>query len=135
MNTLINVSRKHGFDGCIMINPAPYISSTPSFLPEKGDEKLVDNEKIISELFGKYNGSTILCGWGNYYFSENEWFKKSLNKIISIAKLHNMKFVCIRKTKKGAPTHLSYLNRDHEIFDFGRGEYELVEYDVSKYND
>lgn len=128
MNSLINVSRKLGYDGCIMVNPAPYRSSNPKDLPMETDENVENNLRIIENLFSDYSGSTILCGWGNYLNDGVKWFADSLYRIIEMAREKDMKLVYIRKTSIGNPSHLSYLNRDHINFDYGNGTYELLSY-------
>ncbi len=132
MNAFINVSRLKGFDGCIMINPAPYRSTRPKELPKYPDERIETNHKIIETLFKKHEKSTVLCAWGNYKGQHYDvWFKESLQHIISLAMKYKMNFVCIRQNKgTGEPTSLSYLNRDHVIFKNGNGDYSLNTYKI-----
>ena len=128
MNSLINVSKTKGFDSCIMINPAPYRSNKPSMLPEKPDENLKKNLEVIERLFSENQGQTVLCGWGDYYLNGYKWFKESVDSIIECACRNQMKLVYIRKNRSGQPCHFSYLNYDHEVFNYGLGSYELKEY-------
>ncbi len=128
MNALVNISRKKGFDGCIMINPAPYRTPKPAELPATPDKCLKENIKIIRDLFSKHPSSTVLCAWGDFRKNGPKWFRKSLEVIMELAAQYGMKLVYIRKTRQGEPTYLSYLNRDHALFDNGKGNYELSAY-------
>ena len=130
MNAFINISRSKGFDGCVMINPAPYRSEKPKKLPEKPDEKMDTNHRIIEDLFKNYSMSTVLCAWGNYA-EYPEWFGKSLYTILELAKKYKMDFVCIRQNKgTGEPTSLSYLDQHcHDTFNNGNGNYNLNTYE------
>ena len=132
MNSLINIAKKKGFDGCIMLNPAPYRSPHPEDIPNKSDESVEENIRIIKELFESRMGNTVLCGWGEKIFSAPQWYKESLKRIIDLAKENNIEFVCLDENNSGAPTSISYLNRDHVYFKNGKGEYNLKEYDINK---
>ena len=129
MNVFINVMSKWEYDGCIMINPAPYRSAQPKDIPYECDNNVKLNLNIIERLFTEYKGSDILCGWGDYIIGAPEWYKESLRKIVELANQNNIRFLCIKKNRSGQPTSLSYLLRD-KGFDRGKGEYKLQGYDV-----
>ena len=132
MNSLINIANKKGFDGCVMLNPSPHRSPYPKDIPNDSDAKVEKNICIINKLFESKMGDTVLCGWGEKIFSAPQWYKNSLKRIIDLAKNNNIKFVCIEENDSGAPTSISYLNRDHVNFKNGKGKYNLKEYDIDK---
>ena len=130
MNSLLNIAKSKVFDGCIMINPAPFRSNTPQKLPKEPNIEIIEqNIEEIEKLFEKFPNNTMVCAWGNYYLTGPAWFKESLKDIVDRAKKHNIRLVCVSKNKSGQPAHISYLNRDHKFFDFGNGEYELIDYE------
>ena len=133
MDILINISQTKGYDGCIMINPAPYCSEKPQKLPNKADDKIEKNFKTIETLFKKYKNNTVLCSWGDYIKKDYcpEWYKNSLDSIIELAKQYGMKFVYIRLNKdSGEPTHISRLNQHINGFKSGKGTYSLIDFEL-----
>ena len=112
-----------------MINPAPYRAPHPIDMPQECDERLSYNLEIIETYFKEYKGATILCGWGEYIYSAPEWYKESLNRIVSLMSKYNLKPVSIKTNKSGQPRHLSSLNREKE-FARGNGTYSLNTYTI-----
>lgn len=116
------VAEAEGFDGWIMVNLYPKRATDPSELPDKADQKLIDNNlKVLAAIEKNYTISKVWAAWGNiidsqFYLGEglydiheaiesDQWFYKG------------------SLTKAGNPRHPLYLKLDEPFSWFPVADY------------
>ena len=117
-------ARDNNYDGYIMINLYPQISTNP-----KGIHKRINNsyhrENIehLEEIFRKYPGADIWGAWG-VLIESRKFFKRSLKDIYKLSKKYDLNWVHFNKlTKAGHPRHPLYLRADSKKYSFDINSY------------
>lgn len=114
-----NFSKDNGYDGYIMINIYPQISTDPNNIHSDLDElNHKENIRNLKELLKNYPKSDIWAAWGTL-IERRPYFHKSLKEIYNISKYHNLNWIHFNDlTKAGHPRHPLYLKSDSKISKF-----------------
>lgn len=112
-------SKDNGYDGYIMINVYPQISTNPKEIDLDIDESIhKENIRSLEEIFMKYPKSDIWAAWGTL-IETRPFFNKSLREIYTLSKKHNLNWIHFNElTKAGHPRHPLYLKSDSKISKF-----------------
>lgn len=103
MNSVIKFCEFNGYDGYIMVNAYPFISTNPSEI--KFDEKIIpQNLKHIKDKIKELEISDILLAYGD--MNMPNFMLKALFEILNIVEDKNI-FV-IKTLKSGIPAHPLY---------------------------
>lgn len=133
MNWLVTMSRREGYDSCIMMNPYPYRCSKPSELPSEFEQELLNsNFEWFDRILEEKKNSDVLVMWGNY-IGRNEDFKNAVIVILEKMLKHNKKVFHINDlSKAGNPYHYGYLRRNKK---FNDNDYRKKDLDIQGYID
>lgn len=112
-------SKDNGYDGYIMINIYPQISTDPKNIHLEQDKFIFkENLRKLEEIFINNPKTDIWAAWGTL-IETREYFYKALREIYNISKPHKLNWVHFNElTKAGHPRHPLYLRADSEIFKF-----------------
>lgn len=121
-NTVTRVdrfARDNGYDGYIMVNVYPQISTDPNGINlDLNLEKHRENMERLKDIFKKYPNADIWAAWG-VLIEKRPYFYKALEDIYQASKDYNLNWVRFNElTKAGHPRHPLYLRADSEIFEF-----------------
>lgn len=119
-----SISQHDGFDGWIMVNLYPVISTDPNQLPEKVDSVIVQNNLAVIRAVAKsYNIDRIWAAWGNL-IDKRTYLRDSLFDISK--ELHSIDVEwCYRGslTKSGNPRHPLYMKLEESFNCFDVADY------------
>lgn len=112
-------SKDNGYDGYVMINIYPQISTDPKYMHLAIDQiNHAENIKNLSQLFQAYPNANIWAAWGNL-IEKRPYLYKALREIYEIAKYNNMNWIHFNElTQIGHPRHPLYLKADSKIYKF-----------------
>lgn len=112
-------AKDNGYDGYIMINIYPQISTDPKNIHLDLDETIhKHNLKKLKRIFKAYPNSDMWAAWG-VLIETRQYFYQSLKEMYSISKQYDLNWIHFNQlTKKGHPRHPLYLRADSEIFEF-----------------
>ena len=122
------ISRHDGFDGWIMVNLYPLVSTKPDLLPMDVDNNIVEsNLNILKAVVKAYSIDRIWAAWGNLidkrtYLGEGLYDIQEVLCCIDAEWYHRGPL-----TKSGNPRHPLYMALDEELISFSVDDY------VSKY--
>lgn len=126
-NTVRRVDRfakDNGYDGYIMINIYPQISTDPKNIHTKSDRIYYEkNLEILKDIFEAYPNADMWAAWGTL-IETRDYFYQGLKDIYDLMKDYNLNWIHFNKlTKAGHPRHPLYLKADSEIFVFSIEDY------------
>lgn len=126
-NTVRRVDRfvkDNGYDGYIMINIYPQISTDPKNIHHDMDENYHSkNLEILRVIFETYPNADMWAAWGTL-IGTRSYFYDALNEIYEISSDYDVNWVHFNKlTKDGHPRHPLYLRADSDIFEFDIDNY------------
>ncbi|MDA3056328.1 MULTISPECIES: DUF1643 domain-containing protein [unclassified Campylobacter] len=127
MNSVIKFCEFNGYDGYIMVNAYPFISTNPSEI--KFDEKIIpQNLKHIKDKIKELEISDILLAYGD--MNMPNFMLKALFEILNIVEDKNI-FV-IKTLKSGIPAHPLYkkVNKLQKFTDI-KGEMDRLKRELS----
>lgn len=127
MNSVIKFCEFNGYDGYIMVNAYPFISTNPSEI--KFDEKIIpQNLKHIKDKIKELEISDILLAYGD--MNMPNFILKALFEILNIVEDKNI-FV-IKTLKSGIPAHPLYkkVNKLQKFTDI-KGEMDRLKRELS----
>ncbi|MDY0234744.1 MAG: DUF1643 domain-containing protein [Gudongella sp.] len=112
-------SKDNGYDGYIMINVYPQISTNPKEIHSDIDESIhKENIRCLDELFMHYPRSDIWAAWGTL-IETRPYFCNALREIVTLSKKHNLNWIHFNElTKARHPRHPLYLKSDSKISKF-----------------
>lgn len=111
---VIALSKHWKYDGWLMVNVYPHITTKPKHLPKKVDEKLVTrNKKEIDRVIRTLQNYDICAAWGNLIRTR----KYLLNCVDDLLTQLDTKswFSMGSLTKKGHPRHPLYLGKENRM--------------------
>lgn len=116
MERVEKFSKDNGYDGYIMINVCPQISTNPKNIDIVLDENSQkENIESIKKVFNKYQNSDIWAAWGTL-IEKRPYFYNELREIYSVSKNYNLNWIHFNElTKAGHPRHPLYLKSDSKI--------------------
>lgn len=112
-------SKDNGYDGYIMINVYPQISTNPKEIHLHVDASIhKENIKCLDKLFMKYPKSDVWAAWGTL-IETRPYFYNSLREIYNLSKKHDLNWIHFNElTKAGHPRHPLYLKSDSKVSKF-----------------
>ena len=122
-----NIVQHEGYDGWIMVNLYPLISTKPDDLPEESDEKLVKNNLDVLEAVVKsYYIDRIWAAWGDiiekrFYLGDGLYNIQELLCCIDAEWYYRGS-----RTKKGNPRHPLYMRLDEPMNWFAVADYAAL---------
>ncbi len=104
-----------GYDGWIMVNLYPMISSDPKDLPEEPDKRLIErNLRILQAVVEAYPVRSIWAAWGDVIDSRL-YLGEILFDIQDKLKTDAQWFYRGKMTRRGKPRHPLYMKLDVEL--------------------
>lgn len=123
------ISEFNGFDGWVMFNLYPQISTDPDGLDiDNNDAVLMFNVALVKQKIIELNISTIWIAWGDL-IDTRAYLPVSLIRIYSELKDMNLTWKTIGPvTKKGHPRHPLYKRTESELYSVDMADYVLRKY-------
>lgn len=112
-------ARDNGYDGYVMINIYPQISTDPANIHKRINNSYHrENLDKIEKVFKNYREIDFWCGWGTL-IETRKYFKRALEDIYRLASNYDINWVHFGElTKKEHPRHPLYLRADSSMFYF-----------------
>lgn len=122
-----SISQHDGFDGWIMVNLYPLVSTDPDLLPEVVDNNLVENNiKILEAVVKSYYIDRIWAAWGNI-IDKRMYLGESLYDIQEVLCCIDAEWYYRGSlTKSGNPRHPLYMKKDEKFNWFPVADYAAV---------
>ena len=125
MERLLKIAKHNQYNGLIMINLSPEISTHPKEMAQDLPQSLhTENLNSITQIFHSYNTSDILACWGDN-IEVRAYLVMALQDVYKLAQ--NKKWLSIEGlTKKGNPRHPLYMRKTSVLRDFCIKTYILL---------
>lgn len=119
-----SIAEHEGFDGWIMVNLYPLVSTDPDGLPEEADPQLVKNNLDVIEAVAKsYYIGRIWAAWGDI-IEKRFYLGDGLYDIQEKLYCIDAEWYCRgARTKKGNPRHPLYMSLDEKMDWFPVADY------------
>ena len=113
------LSKKHGFDGWLMLNVYPQRATNPNDIHKSIDEEYHKrNLQYIDELLQQYPECICWAAWGTL-IEKRKYLKSCLQDIYEVTEKYHLEWVTIgRKSVKGHPHHPLFLKHDSPVDSF-----------------
>lgn len=118
------ISKRHNFDGWLMLNVYPQRATNPNDMHEEFDKNLhTKNLFYIEKHFKNSKTKQVLAAWGTL-INKRGYLKESLMDIHNLSKKYNCKWYCIGNVSKaGHPHHPLYLSNEETMKPFDLEKY------------
>jgi hypothetical protein len=120
------ISEHNGYDGWVMFNLYPHISTDPDGLDkDDNDSVLMYNVKLVKQQILDLNISTIWVAWGDLIDTRG-YLRVSLIRLYADLFDLNLNWISIETlTRKGHPRHPLYKNTKSNLISFNIENYVL----------
>ena len=118
-----SVANHDGYDGWIMVNLYPIVSTDPNELPQEADEEIVKNNlAVINAVANSYSIGAIWAAWGDL-IDKRFYLGDGLFDIQQLDGLDAQWYYRGTLTRKGNPRHPLYMGLDEKMNWFAVADY------------
>lgn len=118
-----SIAKHDGYDGWIMVNLYPMISTDPNQLPNEADENIIKNNiEVINAVANSYCIGAIWAAWGDL-IDKRYYLGDVLFDIQELEELDAQWYYRGSLTRKGNPRHPLYMRLDEQMNWFAVADY------------